>query len=91
LAQALKKGASSLERRQIEAQNQRAQAELELRKAREADDRAYREKIDFSKLRKFNRTLAYLTLGISYCIYKAVAHRQTHPGHPDLWREVYAA
>ena len=91
MAQVLKKGAASLEKRQSEAKSQRAQAELELQKAREADDLAYREKIDFKKLHKFDRQLAYVTLGISYLIYKAFAYHQTHRGHPDLWQKVYAA
>jgi len=73
LAQVLKKGAASLEKRQDEAKNEKAQVEKELREAREADDRAYREKIEFSKLTKFERTVAYVTMGISYLIYKAVA------------------
>lgn len=91
MAQVLKKGAASLEKRQSEAQKQRPQAEMELRKAREADDRAFREKIEFSKLPKFSRTLTYITLGISYLIFKAITYRQTHPGHPDLWQKVRAA
>ena len=57
MAQALKKGASSLERRQDEAKNLRTKAELKLQKARDVGDRAYREKVDFSKLPKFDKTL----------------------------------